>query len=161
MLGAVKLTPAHDHTDFRLSQRHSLPRLAVIGGDGAMTSLCGQWLEVLNCASLTQSGIPFIRNVHRSEYNTSTFFFFSPPLVKGVKRFDARERVISALMERKLFRGKRDHPMALPICRWAATSSYRTLERCWRKSHWHKTLNWGHSCQFTLLINDETYPAGY
>uniref|UniRef100_A0AAZ3QH79 Valine--tRNA ligase, mitochondrial n=1 Tax=Oncorhynchus tshawytscha TaxID=74940 RepID=A0AAZ3QH79_ONCTS len=31
--GAVKVTPAHDHTDFLLSQRHSLPRLTVIGGD--------------------------------------------------------------------------------------------------------------------------------
>ncbi|KAA0710630.1 Valine--tRNA ligase, mitochondrial [Triplophysa tibetana] len=78
--GAVKVTPAHDHTDFLLSQRHALPRLTVIGGDGTMTSLCGQWLE-------------------------------------GVKRFDARERVISALMERKLFRNKQSHPMSLPICR--------------------------------------------
>ncbi|KAJ7991808.1 hypothetical protein DPEC_G00287710 [Dallia pectoralis] len=43
--GAVKVTPAHDHADFLLSQRHSLPRLTVIGGDGAMTPLCGQWLE--------------------------------------------------------------------------------------------------------------------
>uniref|UniRef100_A0A8C7IUQ7 Valine--tRNA ligase, mitochondrial n=1 Tax=Oncorhynchus kisutch TaxID=8019 RepID=A0A8C7IUQ7_ONCKI len=43
--GAVKVTPAHDHTDFLLSQRHSLPRLTVIGGDGTMTPLCGQWLE--------------------------------------------------------------------------------------------------------------------
>uniref|UniRef100_A0A672MV34 valine--tRNA ligase n=1 Tax=Sinocyclocheilus grahami TaxID=75366 RepID=A0A672MV34_SINGR len=72
--GAVKVTPAHDHTDFLLSQRHSLPSLTVIGGDGTMTSDCGQWLE-------------------------------------GVKRFDARECVIIALMERKLFRGKKDHPI--------------------------------------------------
>ncbi|KAM7383692.1 hypothetical protein PAMA_011175 [Pampus argenteus] len=43
--GAVKVTPAHDHTDFLLSQRHSLPRLTVIGGDGRMTPLCGHWLE--------------------------------------------------------------------------------------------------------------------
>ncbi|XP_067467813.1 valine--tRNA ligase, mitochondrial [Thunnus thynnus] len=43
--GAVKVTPAHDHTDFLLSQRHSLPRLTVIGGDGMMTPLCGHWLE--------------------------------------------------------------------------------------------------------------------
>uniref|UniRef100_A0AAZ3SU87 Valine--tRNA ligase, mitochondrial n=1 Tax=Oncorhynchus tshawytscha TaxID=74940 RepID=A0AAZ3SU87_ONCTS len=27
--GAVKVTPAHDHTDFLLSQRHSLPRLTI------------------------------------------------------------------------------------------------------------------------------------
>lgn len=44
--GAVKVTPAHDHTDFQVSQRHSLPRLTVIGGDGAMTAQCGDWLQV-------------------------------------------------------------------------------------------------------------------
>ncbi|KAA8586088.1 hypothetical protein FQN60_007657 [Etheostoma spectabile] len=44
--GAVKVTPAHDHTDFLLSQRHSLPHLTVIGGDGTMTPSCGQWLQV-------------------------------------------------------------------------------------------------------------------
>ncbi|XP_069032090.1 valine--tRNA ligase, mitochondrial [Embiotoca jacksoni] len=43
--GAVKVTPAHDHTDFLLSQRHSLPRLTVIGGDGTMTPSCGSWLQ--------------------------------------------------------------------------------------------------------------------
>ncbi|TNN27794.1 Valine--tRNA ligase, mitochondrial [Liparis tanakae] len=45
--GAVKVTPAHDHTDFLLSQKHALPRLTVIGGDGTMTPPCGQWLQVL------------------------------------------------------------------------------------------------------------------
>lgn len=45
--GAVKVTPAHDHTDFLLSQRHSLPRITVIGGNGTMTRFCGDWLEVI------------------------------------------------------------------------------------------------------------------
>uniref|UniRef100_A0A8C1J5S3 Valine--tRNA ligase, mitochondrial n=1 Tax=Cyprinus carpio TaxID=7962 RepID=A0A8C1J5S3_CYPCA len=92
--GAVKVTPAHDHTDFLLSQRHSLPRLTVIGGDGTMTSDCGQWLE-------------------------------------GVKRFDARERVITALMERKLFRGKKEHPMSLPICSRSGDVTEPLLKKQW------------------------------
>ncbi|XP_056110451.1 valine--tRNA ligase, mitochondrial isoform X2 [Rhinichthys klamathensis goyatoka] len=92
--GAVKLTPAHDHTDFLLSQRHSLPHLTVIGGDGTMTSVCGQWLE-------------------------------------GVKRFDARERVITALMERNLFRGKKDHPMSLPICSRSGDVIEPLLKKQW------------------------------
>ncbi|KAM9838315.1 valine--tRNA ligase, mitochondrial [Aulostomus maculatus] len=77
--GAVKVTPAHDHTDFLLSQRHTLPRLTVIGGDGRMTPLSGHWLE-------------------------------------GMKRFDARQLIINALVEKKLFRGKREHAMTLPVC---------------------------------------------
>uniref|UniRef100_A0A673HCB2 Valine--tRNA ligase, mitochondrial n=1 Tax=Sinocyclocheilus rhinocerous TaxID=307959 RepID=A0A673HCB2_9TELE len=92
--GAVKVTPAHDHTDFLLSQRHSLPSLTVIGGDGIMTSDCGQWLE-------------------------------------GVKRFDARERVITALMERKLFRGKKKHPMSLPICSRSGDVIEPLLKKQW------------------------------
>uniref|UniRef100_A0AAR2KAG6 Valine--tRNA ligase, mitochondrial n=1 Tax=Pygocentrus nattereri TaxID=42514 RepID=A0AAR2KAG6_PYGNA len=92
--GAVKLTPAHDHTDFLLSQRHSLPRLTVIGGDGTMTSHCGHWLQ-------------------------------------GVKRFQARERVISALMEMKLFRGKEDHPMSLPICSRSGDVIEPLLKKQW------------------------------
>ncbi|XP_076864558.1 valine--tRNA ligase, mitochondrial isoform X2 [Brachyhypopomus gauderio] len=92
--GAVKLTPAHDYTDFLLSQRHSLPRLTVIGGDGTMTSLCGQWLE-------------------------------------GVKRFEAREKVIGALIEKKLFRGKRDHAMSLPICSRSGDVIEPLLKKQW------------------------------
>lgn len=35
--GAVKVTPAHDPTDFEIGERHGLPRLQVIGFDGMMT----------------------------------------------------------------------------------------------------------------------------
>lgn len=35
--GAVKVTPAHDPTDFDIGQRHDLPRIKVVGQDGLMT----------------------------------------------------------------------------------------------------------------------------
>uniref|UniRef100_A0A3B4ZFC4 Valine--tRNA ligase, mitochondrial n=1 Tax=Stegastes partitus TaxID=144197 RepID=A0A3B4ZFC4_9TELE len=58
--GAVKVTPAHDHADFLLSQRHSLPRLTVIGGKGTMTPSCGHWLDVrehrCHCLKTFRSG---------------------------------------------------------------------------------------------------------
>lgn len=92
--GAVKVTPAHDHTDFLLSQRHSLPHLTVIGGDGTMTPSCGQWLE-------------------------------------GVKRFDARQLVVDALVEKKLFRGKRSHAMTLPICSRSGDIIEPLLKKQW------------------------------
>ena len=34
--GAVKITPAHDHDDFEVGERHNLPRLQVISEDGHM-----------------------------------------------------------------------------------------------------------------------------
>ncbi|XP_032392086.1 valine--tRNA ligase, mitochondrial [Etheostoma spectabile] len=92
--GAVKVTPAHDHTDFLLSQRHSLPHLTVIGGDGTMTPSCGQWLQ-------------------------------------GVKRFDARQLVVDALVEKKLFRGKKDHAMNLPICSRSGDIIEPLLKKQW------------------------------
>ncbi|MBI4709448.1 MAG: valine--tRNA ligase [Candidatus Portnoybacteria bacterium] len=37
--GAVKITPAHDQTDFEISQRHNLETLEVIGKNGKMTEI--------------------------------------------------------------------------------------------------------------------------
>ncbi|XP_034561604.1 valine--tRNA ligase, mitochondrial isoform X2 [Notolabrus celidotus] len=92
--GAVKVTPAHDHTDFLLSQRHALPRLTVIAGDGTMTPPCGHWLQ-------------------------------------GVKRFDARLQVIDALVEKKLFRGKKSHAMTLPFCSRSGDVIEPLLKKQW------------------------------
>lgn len=38
--GAVKVTPAHDPTDFEIGERHKLPAIQVIGIDGKMTGEC-------------------------------------------------------------------------------------------------------------------------
>jgi len=39
--GAVKVTPAHDPTDFEIGERHKLPHVDVIGFDGKMTAEAG------------------------------------------------------------------------------------------------------------------------
>ncbi|MFI5272332.1 MAG: valine--tRNA ligase [Ktedonobacterales bacterium] len=39
--GAVKVTPAHDPTDFEIGNRHGLERIQVIGFDGKMTAAAG------------------------------------------------------------------------------------------------------------------------
>ncbi len=39
--GAVKMTPAHDPTDFEVGNRHGLERIQVIGFDGRMTEQAG------------------------------------------------------------------------------------------------------------------------
>ena len=41
--GAVKVTPAHDPTDFEIGLRHDLPRVQVIGFDAKMTSDAGPY----------------------------------------------------------------------------------------------------------------------
>ncbi|MFH0773750.1 MAG: valine--tRNA ligase [bacterium] len=41
--GAVKVTPAHDHNDWEMGQRHSLLHIQVIGTDGKMTKDAGEY----------------------------------------------------------------------------------------------------------------------
>jgi valyl-tRNA synthetase len=41
--GAVKVTPAHDPTDFEIGNRHNLPRIQVIGFDAKMTAEAGPY----------------------------------------------------------------------------------------------------------------------
>lgn len=38
-------------------------------------------------------------------------------LLQGLHRFVAREKILSELRERGLFRGLQSHPMVLPLCR--------------------------------------------
>lgn len=41
--GVVKVTPAHDFTDFEISQRHNLPLVQVIGFDGRLNKKAGKF----------------------------------------------------------------------------------------------------------------------
>lgn len=44
--GAVKVTPAHDPTDFEIGERHGLPHVVVIGFDGKMTPNAGAYANL-------------------------------------------------------------------------------------------------------------------
>ncbi|MFZ2025594.1 MAG: valine--tRNA ligase [Microgenomates group bacterium] len=41
--GVVKVTPAHDMTDYEISKRHNLPLVQVIGFDGKLTAVTGPY----------------------------------------------------------------------------------------------------------------------
>lgn len=43
LIGAVKITPAHDQVDFEVGQRHSLKALQVIDESGKTTSICQEF----------------------------------------------------------------------------------------------------------------------
>ncbi len=46
--GMVKITPAHDPNDFEVGERHNLPKINVIDGDGRLNSLAGERFEGLD-----------------------------------------------------------------------------------------------------------------
>ena len=41
--GAVKVTPAHDQTDFEIGKKHNLESISVVGMDGKMSAAAGQF----------------------------------------------------------------------------------------------------------------------
>ena len=41
--GAVKVTPAHDHTDFETGERHGLPRIDVMTDEATMNAAAGPY----------------------------------------------------------------------------------------------------------------------
>ncbi|XP_049810319.1 valine--tRNA ligase-like isoform X1 [Schistocerca nitens] len=44
--GAVKITPAHDRTDYEVSRRHDLPVLKIISEDGKLNKNCGKFAGI-------------------------------------------------------------------------------------------------------------------
>ncbi|XP_073973924.1 valine--tRNA ligase, mitochondrial-like isoform X2 [Rhodnius prolixus] len=44
--GAVKITPAHDHLDFKIGRRHNLPIKQVISENGKLSSECGRYSDL-------------------------------------------------------------------------------------------------------------------
>lgn len=43
ILGAVKITPAHDPNDYEIGKRHNLPFINIIDEDGNITGDCGEF----------------------------------------------------------------------------------------------------------------------
>ncbi|KAI5729625.1 hypothetical protein M8J76_004697 [Diaphorina citri] len=76
--GAMKVTPAHDRTDYEISRKHKLSLIEIINEDGTLNETCGEY--------------------------------------KGLKRFDARVRIVEALESNGLLRSVKDHEMSIPIC---------------------------------------------
>lgn len=116
------MTPAHSPADAELAARHSLSPLSVIAEDGTMTSLCGDWLQVVLASVSPHSLAALSAFFHLLPSLTLFLFSILYPLLlpsspQGLHRFVAREKIMSALRERGLFRGIQNHPMVLPICR--------------------------------------------
>jgi valyl-tRNA synthetase len=77
--GAVKVTPAHDPTDFEIGMRHDLPQVVVIGPDGTMTEAAGPYagleryearkrvVEDLEAAGLLGSVEPYTHQVPKCQ----------------------------------------------------------------------------------------------
>ncbi|MBQ3326105.1 valine--tRNA ligase [Candidatus Saccharibacteria bacterium] len=60
--GAVKITPAHDYDDYEVGERHNLPRIRVIGDDGAMLENCGPEFAGLTTADCRKKALQALKD---------------------------------------------------------------------------------------------------
>ncbi|KAJ4459061.1 putative Valine--tRNA ligase [Paratrimastix pyriformis] len=88
--GAVKITPAHDQTDFEIGQRHHLPSINVFTDDGHIVDFFATTPDQRAAAPAAQ----FV----------------------GMKRYDARLALREALTALGLYRGRQPHEMILNLC---------------------------------------------
>ncbi|XP_040179358.1 valine--tRNA ligase, mitochondrial [Rana temporaria] len=51
--------------------------------------------------------------------------------IQGVKRFDAREKIVAGLKEKKLYRGESEHSMVLPVCSRSGDVIEHLLKNQW------------------------------
>ena len=101
--GAVKVTPAHDPTDFGIGQRHALPSLSVIGEDGTMTANAGvyQGLDRLAARSRVLEDLALAKALVSEE-----------PIFHAVGHCEKCGSVIEPLISRQWF--VRMKPLAAP-----------------------------------------------
>ena len=76
--GAVKITPAHDATDFSRGKEHNLEFINILNDDGTLNENAGE--------------------------------------LKGMRRYDARYKVVEMLKEKGLFVKEEANPMSLRLC---------------------------------------------
>jgi valyl-tRNA synthetase len=63
--GVVKVTPAHDLTDFEIAQRHKLPITKIINEKGKMTAEAGELFAEL---TVTEARKKVVAELHKQEY---------------------------------------------------------------------------------------------
>lgn len=50
LLGAVKVTPAHDCVDFEVGKRHNLEMISIINEKGELNEKCGKFsVSIVTC----------------------------------------------------------------------------------------------------------------
>ncbi|WWP00889.1 MAG: valine--tRNA ligase [Candidatus Dasytiphilus stammeri] len=92
--GCMKITPAHDFTDYQIGQRHKLPMINILNFDGTIRTSC----EVFDCKG-----------------NKSKIYSSKLPIIfHNLQRDDAREAVLSYLTALNLLESRHPHDLVMP-----------------------------------------------
>jgi len=107
--GAVKVTPAHDATDYEIGVRHALPMPTIIDYDG---TICAPvWRDARPSGTATRPAPGDDRDVD-SEWNAATQRM--APYI-GMDRFEARKRIVADLRACDAFVREEAYRTSVPI----------------------------------------------
>ncbi|MFS8493231.1 MAG: valine--tRNA ligase [Limnochorda sp.] len=142
--GAVKVTPAHDPTDFEIGQRHNLPQIQVIGQDARMTAEAGRF-QGLTREEARQAVLEALR--------AGGFLVGEEPLRHAPGRCYRCGTVVEPLVSRQWF--VRMKPLAEPAIRAVEEGRVRFVPEHFTRMylHWMRNVRdwcisrqlwWGH-----------------
>jgi valyl-tRNA synthetase len=142
--GAVKVTPGHDPVDFEIGRRHDLPVRSVIGVDGRMTELAGQYagLDRFEARRRIVEDLRALGLIERVE-----------PYRHAVGVCYRCRTVVEPLVSRQWF--VRSRPLAEPAIKAVRDGRIRIVPRAWRATYfaWMENIRdwcisrqlwWGH-----------------
>ncbi|MDQ3855229.1 MAG: valine--tRNA ligase, partial [Chloroflexota bacterium] len=142
--GAVKVTPAHDPTDFEIGQRHSLPAVTVINLDGTMTEEAGPYAG--QSREDARKGV--VEQLEREGYLVGV-----EPYTHSVGRCDRCDTIVEPLLSKQWFVEMK--PLAGPAIEVARNETVRFIPERFRGVYLHwlenvhdwcisRQLWWGH-----------------
>src|SRR5262245_13819104 len=142
--GVIKVTPAHDPTDFEIGRRHNLPARSVIGFDGRMTALAGKYagLDRFECRRRIVEDMKALGLIERIE-----------PYRHAVGVCYRCKTVVEPLISKQWY--VRMKPLAEPAIKAVRSGKIKIVPRTWAKTYFQwmnnihewtisRQLWWGH-----------------
>jgi len=154
--GVVKVTPAHDPTDWDMGERHKLPIKPVIGEDGRMTELAGKYAGLL---------VSQARDKIVADLQVKGLLKKIEPYTANVPRCDRCGSVVQPLVSKQWF--LKMAPLAKPAIAAVRTGKLEIIPKRFEKVYFHwlagirdwcvsRQLWWGHQIPVWYCRNADT-----
>ncbi len=148
--GVVKVTPAHDPRDFATGKRHGLEELGVIGLDGKMTDVCGEFTGLDRFAARKQV---------KARLDEVGLARGSKPHVMTLPRSQRSGTVVEPMISTQWF--VKMEPLAGPAIEAVEQGRVQILPEEWTKTYFHWMRNIQDWCVSRQLWWGHDIPAWY
>jgi valyl-tRNA synthetase len=148
--GVVKVTPAHDPNDFEAGKRHNLPKIQVIGENGAMTPAAGAYagLDRFDARKRVVADLEALGLLEKVE-----------PYTVSLGRCDRCKTVVEPLVSNQWFVSAK--PLAKAAIEAVETGRIRFIPENWSKTYFEWMYNIRDWCVSRQLWWGHRIPAWY